>query len=1130
MDDVEIKSEASSSQPTPRHAHPHPAHPLFNEPALSHAPTPTYQHQPVASTSAQSYTPAMNGYAAGMYADEEDELDELRSATEDKDEDSSDEEALAEQPLRAVQAKKTEAVKGLYKGERVLPEEEFGSKTVREIYDMLKAGVINLSPDYQREAVWPETHSAGLIESLLRNMHVPELLFNIYTPLPSDKRYKLVHPEAQIDPENQAKLPAGWEGDSVSDEVESELDEDVAQRRKGKEVPRKVWNCADGKQRMTAIKNFIEGKFAALDEKKKRFTYSTMEHQARRVFDSKRMRYGFYRELSDAQEREIFKRVQLGKALDKGEIMNAITSPYALWIHQLRQKYFYVDDPQSFRPRVLGSKRGKVLTASYVMSRNLLLDFDSLAHEGEAKRTKNMQELPVPSERQTKAVERAIDRFKKLTLVKALPGEDAWPNRSTYQDLRDKNVPVPHRVWRLRASDVDVERIKAVSTIAFAPVEIHLLPAVVQKFVEDHDLSDGELLEVVHRLRIHVHETFPGEVKDNSKTYQLVKAWVKKFDISTLERWYNDDGSLRKSYDPSSAARRKTGVAAAAKPVADGTDADGSSAQGKGKKREIAVEDSGNDAEDNQEAPVEKKRQKKKTKKDKGKDKDKDKGDRVQRSTSGDPLPFSSTEASLQPGARPQSVIFGDTASSTNDSAANTPAFGRAGAGTPAQPPPPAAQPQATPALPAGLSAKQSKYAQIAGLPFGGVSGTPAPTAATSNGVRAPSAAPPARRQPPPPPAHLRQAAGKTFDEFGRPKWEDAAPPAAALPAEDEVMDELAWGAVDFEQEETQRFMREREALRAQQQQQQQAQPQRLYGNAAAPPTPLATTYSSYDISSQYSAFAHTTPAPIASTSALHNPEIKPDPEAVEQRETSAFYSLSAAAARADPDEARRDSEFFAILQGKRSSLKDTSMRPPAVPLSDRTRPTEHERGRSYARDDRRRDERRDDGRDERRDDRRDDRDLYRRDDRYGRDDGYWRDERESSYRREDSARWDHRDDSKYDRSSSRDSTAAVASRTRLPRPYTGNGSNGAAARQNSGDGHGGPTPSANGYPHLPSNGYDGSLSNGSDAPPSNGFHALPPASHAVSSVASAYGTRGASLPDQNALRPVERTTDPMRR
>ncbi|CDR42550.1 RHTO0S07e00980g1_1 [Rhodotorula toruloides] len=216
MDDDDSTSEASYSQYMPRHAHPHSARPLFNEqtPALSHAPTPSYfadQQQPVASTSAQPYTAAMNGYAGTGYGDEEDELDDLQSATEDEDEDSSDEEALAEQQLRAVQAKKMEAVKGLYKGERVLPEEEFGSKTVREIYDMLKAGVINLSPDYQREAVWPETHSAGLIESLLRNMHVPELLFNIY-PRPLRQALQARPPRRPDRPGEQGEVASGLEG------------------------------------------------------------------------------------------------------------------------------------------------------------------------------------------------------------------------------------------------------------------------------------------------------------------------------------------------------------------------------------------------------------------------------------------------------------------------------------------------------------------------------------------------------------------------------------------------------------------------------------------------------------------------------------------------------------------------------------------------------------------------------------------------------------------------------------------------------------------------------------------------------------------------------------------------------
>lgn len=49
-----------------------------------------------------------------------------------------------------------------------------------------------------------------------------------------------------------------------------------------------------------------------------RHVYKELPREAKQLLDSKRLRYGFYRELSDGQEREIFRRVQLGKQLDKG--------------------------------------------------------------------------------------------------------------------------------------------------------------------------------------------------------------------------------------------------------------------------------------------------------------------------------------------------------------------------------------------------------------------------------------------------------------------------------------------------------------------------------------------------------------------------------------------------------------------------------------------------------------------------------------------------------------------------------------------------------------------------------------------------------------------------------------------
>lgn len=97
---------------------------------------------------------------------------------------------------------------------------------------------------------------------------------------------------------------------------------------------------------------------------------------------------------------------------------------------------------------------------------------------------------------------------------------------------------------------------------------------------------------------------------------------------------------------------------------------------------------------------------------------------------------------------------------------------------------------------------------------------------------------------------------------------------------------------------------------------------------------------------------------------------------------------------------------------------------------------------------------------------------------------------------------------------------------------------------QNSGDGYGGAGPASSGYAGPPSNGYaapssngyGGTSANGYGAPSassySNGFHGQPPVTHSGSHVASAYGARGAPLPDQNALRPpaVDRSRDPRRK
>ncbi|GAA5821177.1 hypothetical protein JCM3770_002267 [Rhodotorula araucariae] len=462
--------------------------------------------------------------------------DSVFSASSDGDASSnSDDESLLAQQRRRGAAKRMHAVEGLYKGDAVLPTEEFGSLAVLDIYRMIKGGVINTTPDYQREVVWPAEHVTGLIESILRNMHVPELLFNVYTPQDTrDKWYRLIRPAMQIRPAGRAELPerSGEESDADDDDEEER-------------VVRQVWNCADGKQRMTAIMKFIDDEVAVKGESGKMYTYSMLPPSARDVFNSKRLRYGFFRELSDRQEREIFKRVQRGKALDKGEVLNAIDTGYSDWVRELLTEFLGSDD-RSLRPRILRGERGAALTGVYQASRNILIGVDKMKSETDVRRKATLEQQDPPKRGQRDKVLVTLRRFRDLTCVPPLEGEDRWPDTTAYDDLRGRGVPVPHRVWRLRPEMVPAKRKakskRAGEAVTFAPVELHILPAVLHRFRE---LSDGDLLELVEMVRIHIHDKLTGEVKDNSKTYDLVKRWIKDFDISDLAYKYNNDGSLR---------------------------------------------------------------------------------------------------------------------------------------------------------------------------------------------------------------------------------------------------------------------------------------------------------------------------------------------------------------------------------------------------------------------------------------------------------------------------------------------------------------------------------------------------------------------------------------------------------
>lgn len=213
------------------------------------------------------------------------------------------------------------------------------------------------------------------------------------------------------------------------------------------------------------------------------------------------------------------------------EKSRAIDSEYTRWVEAYKER-FLGSSPDSLNPRIVGTEgqeRGGLRVGTYHMLRNLLAG--TLSHESSARRIATLQDSPAPADEDNDRVMRGMERFLQLTLVPALPGEDEWPNTQMFAKRRENDIPVPHRVWRLRQEQLAQERALRHGVVQFAPVELQILPTVVN-MDRFKDLSDGEMLELVEKLRIHIHDSIPGEVKDNTKTYDLVNHGSRAFSLA----------------------------------------------------------------------------------------------------------------------------------------------------------------------------------------------------------------------------------------------------------------------------------------------------------------------------------------------------------------------------------------------------------------------------------------------------------------------------------------------------------------------------------------------------------------------------------------------------------------------
>ncbi|THU99208.1 hypothetical protein K435DRAFT_719927 [Dendrothele bispora CBS 962.96] len=209
--------------------------------------------------------------------------------------------------------------------------------TAQALYEQIQNRDIDLEPEYQRDVVWTEAKQIGIIDSILRNFYIPPIIL-------------------AVKPDNE-----GFE----------------------------TKTCIDGKQRLTSIYKFMNGliphrdpmtnekfwyiKNSSVHQNTKKSSVRLLPEKYRRSFSNKQIVCVEYQDLTDANERDIFQRVQLGMALTPAEKLHVINTPRAYFIRSILESY--VERHPLGNPEVLlwdrsrGSDFRCVAQAVFIMSK-----------------------------------------------------------------------------------------------------------------------------------------------------------------------------------------------------------------------------------------------------------------------------------------------------------------------------------------------------------------------------------------------------------------------------------------------------------------------------------------------------------------------------------------------------------------------------------------------------------------------------------------------------------------------------------------------------------------------------------------------------------------------------------------
>lgn len=174
-----------------------------------------------------------------------------------------------------------------------LPNSRVIKRNLEDLMLLVEGPYLDLNPEYQRDVVWQPERMTGLINSLMENFYIPPVIFNIH---------------------------------------EIQVEDGIRWQRV----------CVDGKQRISSVQAFMQGRIPCHDRYGNKWYYSgktgksgnpikgrrVLPEHMKKIFRQKEFVCYEFKNLSPKQEEDLFGKVQMGVSLTPAEKMRATSGPW----------------------------------------------------------------------------------------------------------------------------------------------------------------------------------------------------------------------------------------------------------------------------------------------------------------------------------------------------------------------------------------------------------------------------------------------------------------------------------------------------------------------------------------------------------------------------------------------------------------------------------------------------------------------------------------------------------------------------------------------------------------------------------------------------------------------------------